>query len=378
MRTSLVESFYGREYLAMVERCNGADAAEGSRQACFAEVDMRNPRKRRVTTRDVALLYGHRPRGKANELWYMSPYDFTAAWEPKLLSYPLSAKDVANPKHHVRVTQSGLAKLRRAAQDPLDLVPGIDYEVGAGGHDWHAFPDSPSTLAFRHTWILLRRRRPVVPSFAGCPSPRHANASEGQTCRNACLVMAYFHPWTLSTMSEDKNDEHVPHVSRLRPAGTSWEEAMQVWFQGRVSCPQVQRIVGNFLAVHRMRPADDESDAGNSEDMLDDADVDVDHANLAQALTSRVAREAEATACPQSGEVHDSEGGERARAIRALEWSTVRQSGAESRAPRQISQTSLSQPISTRLCLAPRPRRGRNGLCRGSSMHRSETQGSAH
>eukprot|EP00972_Heterocapsa_arctica_P014252 2097209-Heterocapsa_arctica.AAC.1 len=86
-------------------------------------------------------MYGHRPRGDEDELWFLSPYDFTAAWEPKLLSYPLFAKDVGNPKHHVQVTQTGLEKLRRArstktsALEPLDLVPGADYVVRDGGPD---------------------------------------------------------------------------------------------------------------------------------------------------------------------------------------------------------------------------------------------------
>eukprot|EP00972_Heterocapsa_arctica_P014174 2087830-Heterocapsa_arctica.AAC.1 len=68
MRTSLLESFYGREFLAMVERYSAAGAGSESKRACFAEVDARNPRKKRVTIRDGALMYGHRPRGDGDEL----------------------------------------------------------------------------------------------------------------------------------------------------------------------------------------------------------------------------------------------------------------------------------------------------------------------
>ena len=40
----------------MVERLN--DGAENKNVAVFPEIDKRNPRKRKVTLRDVATLYG--------------------------------------------------------------------------------------------------------------------------------------------------------------------------------------------------------------------------------------------------------------------------------------------------------------------------------
>jgi hypothetical protein len=73
-RTCQTESFYGREYVDMVQRINDKKIIE--RRAIFGEVDMRNKRKKRVTFRDVALLYGHRPcehQGEMSEVWYLSP-----------------------------------------------------------------------------------------------------------------------------------------------------------------------------------------------------------------------------------------------------------------------------------------------------------------
>eukprot|EP00973_Karenia_brevis_P072965 10135506-Karenia_brevis.AAC.1 len=60
IRTCQTESFFGREYVDMVGRIN--DKSEPVRKALFGEVDRRNPRRRKITFRDVATLYGQRPR----------------------------------------------------------------------------------------------------------------------------------------------------------------------------------------------------------------------------------------------------------------------------------------------------------------------------
>ena len=55
-RTCQTESFFGREYVSMVQRMN--DHIREERRVVFGEVDSRNRKKKRVTFRDVALLYG--------------------------------------------------------------------------------------------------------------------------------------------------------------------------------------------------------------------------------------------------------------------------------------------------------------------------------
>ena len=69
-RTCQTESFFGREYLSLVERLT--DKKKTERSAIFGEVDGRNPQKKKVTFRDVAVLYGHRPTHDA--LRYLSAY----------------------------------------------------------------------------------------------------------------------------------------------------------------------------------------------------------------------------------------------------------------------------------------------------------------
>eukprot|EP00959_Pyramimonas_sp_CCMP1952_P107683 2251618-Pyramimonas_sp.AAC.1 len=78
MKSCQTTAFYGRECVDLVERL--ADRAAGGRRAQFAEVDMRQKRRRKVTVRDVGMLYGLRP--KSSGLWDLSPYEFATYWTP--------------------------------------------------------------------------------------------------------------------------------------------------------------------------------------------------------------------------------------------------------------------------------------------------------
>jgi hypothetical protein len=211
-RTCQTVAFYGREYVDIVEKMNDKKASE--KAAVFGEVDFRNPKKRIVAIRDAAILYGQRP--KHPSVWYLSPYEFVTYWEPTLLSYPTHILDVEAPKHHVRMTEPGLEKLK--CGDREDLIPGEDYLVKDDTTDqqrpaWLPFPNLPSTQLLRHTWILVRRRRPVAPSFAGAPVPRHGKDEEAK--RSATIVMAYFHPWTLRLADERRHSRIYDDIYKL-------------------------------------------------------------------------------------------------------------------------------------------------------------------
>eukprot|EP00959_Pyramimonas_sp_CCMP1952_P245588 5132990-Pyramimonas_sp.AAC.1 len=58
---------------------------------------MRRPRRRKVTLRDVAMLYGLRP--ESPDLWHLSTYEFATYWTPTLLSFPTRMKDADHPRH---------------------------------------------------------------------------------------------------------------------------------------------------------------------------------------------------------------------------------------------------------------------------------------
>ena len=107
-----------------------------ARQAVFGEVDTGNPRKRRVTFRDVAVLYGQRPND--DSVWYLSPYEFVTYWEPVLLNCPLQHPSNPRETYHATLTSSGQAKVSRQSQqkeDAEELMPGVDYTVDNGVRD---------------------------------------------------------------------------------------------------------------------------------------------------------------------------------------------------------------------------------------------------
>ena len=215
-RTCGTASFYGREYVEEVER--QAKALPGITQRVFGEIDARNPRKRKVTFRNVAELYGQRP----DELLYLSPYEFVTYWEPQLLKYP-GHENEEGPEFHASLTDEGKGLLQeqrdlRARGDRSanrDLVPGKDYIVKEAkiGDGWLPYPDvpSPHASATGGCWYdaggQLPRRSTVLPNpviTAAKESARqplscristhgpHAGAVQARTCRTwlSCEVVA--------------------------------------------------------------------------------------------------------------------------------------------------------------------------------------------
>ena len=166
------------------------------------------------------------------------------------------------------------------------MFPGIDYVVRSPGKEenWLPFPDMPSSRSqdLRHTWVLVRRKRPVAPSFSGAPIPRH-RPSEGE--RAAKITLAYFHPWTLRL---DDIDPHVPHASQLKGEHATWQVALASWLDGGILSRESKRYVSNFLSVYRIRPTDDDEDDANSDDLVSDVELDVSHVDLAGALETRI------------------------------------------------------------------------------------------
>ena len=207
----------------------------------FVEVDARSRTKGKVTFRDVAVLYGYRP--KDNRIWYLSPYEFVSEWDVQLLNYPTTLEESCDLKHHVNLTEIGTAKLenKEPGKKPPELYPGVDYVVKDGGDDWLAFPDVPSTANIRNAWIIQKRRRPRVPTCLGSPVPSKTNnAAE----RSAMLTMAYFHPWTLHANEEE--GEVVPYAGSLRTGEDTWEDALKNMLDANIISQDSPRHVGIF------------------------------------------------------------------------------------------------------------------------------------
>ena len=65
------------------------------------------------------------------------------------------------------------------------------------------------------------------------------------------------------------------------------------WLDGGLLSEESKRYVGNFLSVHRMRPHDEESDCGNSDDIIEDEELQLSSATLEEALGTRVGGKAQ-------------------------------------------------------------------------------------
>jgi hypothetical protein len=153
----------GVEYLNLVQRLNDRVLPESS--TVMALVDTLHRRFRKITLRDTGVIYGQRPCDP--RVWYLSPYEFVKDWEVVMVSYPQTLRDASNPRHHVRLTEEGKAKME-ALQAPIDddgLNAGVDYVVKDGGKSWLPYPQGPSTDHFRHMLIIQRRACMHAPAF---------------------------------------------------------------------------------------------------------------------------------------------------------------------------------------------------------------------
>ena len=279
IKTCMTVSFVGRNYVEVVENLNDKKLAANS--TVFAEVDTRSKRHRKITFRDVAAFYGHRP--KDPRVWYLSPYDFVTEWEVIMLKYPWSLKGADDDKFHAALTKEGVELLTINKGRSPRLEAGVHYRVKDGLHrTWISFPSGFATDLFRDTWVISKRPRPVAPMFIGSPIPlRHSDSAD----RSAMLTMAYFRPWTLR--KEEAEESVVPFAGCLRGEDLSWQDALAVWLDGEVISEESMRYINNFLSVYRVRPCDPTEDILSDEDFSEE-ELELTEIDLERALRSKV------------------------------------------------------------------------------------------
>lgn len=140
-----------------------------------------------VIIKRMGLLYGY--RGSDPGLTVLSPYGFIRHWQVLLM---------------------GARRTRSPATSNIEYVDGRYV---------------PLELA--NSWYMVRRSRPTVPVFHGCPMPRSA---QRERTRAATILLSYIHPWTFVP---EWACDHVPHVS-------AWFESSQcvaacaTWLGGRI------------------------------------------------------------------------------------------------------------------------------------------------
>ena len=255
---------FGRNYVDVVECLN--DRKQTLNSTVFPQIDGRSRRHKKVTFRDVAMLYGHRPnKDQDHRVWYLSPYEFNAEWEVVLLNYPQSLRGHTSDIYHASLTDAGMQLLADSTSRYPKLEAGKHYVVKEGHHeDWIAYPASSATESFRHTYIIKKRRRPAAPMFVGSPVPLKGCDAD----RSAMLTMVYFRPWTLQPDYEE--DRYVPYAGRLRPEDKSWRDEFEEWLCGGVLSEESVRYINNFMSVYRVRPRDVSDDVVSDEDFSDE------------------------------------------------------------------------------------------------------------
>ena len=66
----------------------------------------------------------------------------------------------------------------------------------------------------------------------------------------------------------------MPLATDVRITSASWEEALRRWLNGGILSAETRNHVGNFLSVHRVRPA------AISDDAVSDAEVELEAADV--------------------------------------------------------------------------------------------------
>ena len=234
---------------------------------------------RHLATINMADVYGHRPVG--SEVWWLSPYEFTAAWRIALPRVPTTRREWESEEAaswDVALTHVGM-KLINDQMDKdkeLRLKPSLHYKLSVkASADRILLEAGTATEISRHRCYLQRRMRPCCPHFETSPVPVHkADAAE----TNARLTMTYFRAWTLNVSAASAN---VPFAGRLKLPDETWVAAMRLWLS-HLPCEETKRYVGNFLSVYRVRPTNVED--GNSDDSGVDEALVVTPATLPVAM----------------------------------------------------------------------------------------------
>ena len=227
----------------------------------------------------IGLIYGF--RGTDPDLLYLSPYEFVKHWRVRAID----------------------VKKKPARSTPTVKV--FDATV------------VPAELA--QSWVLMRKSKPDVPKFHGCPMPK---SGRGAAQRTARILLTYFRPWTLV---EAWSCAEVPHVTRLC-GETDWFDTCQTWLNGNILTEEMRRVITNFLSATRARPRDREIAAENSDEAPSDKELFVGEEDLREVLRTK----------PGGRDRENDTDGHRGNAIAAIErvqsiWGDSSQVAAKTR-----------------------------------------------
>ena len=202
--------FFGRRY---VERYDALLA----RKDMSCQTILKGAQRANCET-DASSSYGF--RGNDARVYYLSPWEFVQAF--RVVRVPAPCED--------NRTTRWVKKANR-----VNPIAGTDYvftSFAINNPDVVLFPelhDCNNMWEFRHTWMMLRRSRPVVPCPEDTPLPNRRNTKE----HRAKLLNIYLRPWTL--VREHATLE-VPFILDLQLTKNEWLEANTETVQARKRC----------------------------------------------------------------------------------------------------------------------------------------------
>ena len=184
------------------------------------------------------------------------------------------------------LTEAGIEKVQGHGKS-AKLIAHKDYQIRepAPEEEWlplgtgqHVDP------AYRHDWIIMKRRRPYVPVLYGAP----ASKSEDE---QAMKVLLLFFPWV-----NDLRDASpaVPFIANLwTKKTTDWRFALRDRaFRYGFPTEEVKRFVLNFCVVHFLPRGLQQHESlhpqSDDENVVDDVDLDLNEDDLNLAALTHV------------------------------------------------------------------------------------------
>ena len=177
--------------------------------------------------------YGY--RGDHEDLYYLSPWEFTAYWTLEYLKPPSAYRIDAK----TRWTPAGLLYrdiLKEDKQAPAPK-PGEHYVViDSTNRDWYiSYPNNDKTQVLRNIAVMVRCARPHVPEPCNTPLPTSSKSEE----ERARIFSVYLRPWVLDGAFARP---HVPHLSNIDIIVTEACAAQEYWRSKKTETNKKMRL----------------------------------------------------------------------------------------------------------------------------------------
>ena len=199
VRTFGSQSLEGWSWLKRMENIFKKEKAHGPIAQTYIP-PTKKPNKRSAWSAPPFMdVYGLRPQRSP---WLLlSPYEFFRYWKVEGVMEP---SYYATGKARSVWTTAGdeLRRSKKYKDNDAMLIPGTHYHVlePLGASDYFTFPADPTEVyrMFRHTWVLVRKKRPDVVVIEG------KRPSASRTMKENAKYVSLFFP-TMDLISGERN-----------------------------------------------------------------------------------------------------------------------------------------------------------------------------